>query len=54
MKKLSFLIVLSILLTSCAAGLSGNFSGSASLTQKNFSYVKNVKGVRIQTKVNFS
>lgn len=44
MKKLSFLIFLSILLTSCAAGLSGNFSGSAALTQKNFSYVKNVKG----------
>lgn len=45
MKKLSLVLILSILLTSCGAGLSGNFAGSAALSQKNFSYIKNVKGV---------
>jgi hypothetical protein len=44
MKKISFLLILSILLTSCAASLGGNFVGSASLGQKNFSYVKNLRG----------
>ena len=45
MKKLSLLLILSILLTSCGATLGGNFTGSAALSQKNFSYVRSVKGV---------
>lgn len=49
MKKSIFksvsILSLSFLLTSCAAGLSGNMSGSASLNSANFSYAqKNVQG----------
>lgn len=49
MKKLilksAFIVSLSLLLTSCAAGLSGTMSGSAALNSANFSYSqKNVQG----------
>ena len=44
MKKLFLLLILSILLTGCGAVLGGSFSGSAALSQKNFSYIRNVKG----------
>ena len=41
-----FLLLFTVLLTSCAASLAGNMSGSAALSSNNFSYVqKNVHGM---------
>lgn len=56
MKKLIlksvFILSIAILLTSCAAGLSGSMSGSAALNSNNFTYAqKNVQGMSQATYV---
>ena len=56
MKKLIlksvFILSLTVLLTSCAAGLSGSMSDSAALSSNNFTYAqKNVQGMSEATYV---
>lgn len=50
--KSVFILSIVVLLTSCAAGLSGSMSDSASLSSKNFTYTqKNVQGMSQATYV---